>query len=228
MNKTLDNSLKSDIIQWDIDTWGKSLDLWTAHLAKVNGKDAAAFGEREGGLSLWLALNDFDVHCTDYHPFKDTPLEIHTKHHVQDQISYEKQDITNIDLPDNSLDVVMFKSVIGTLSDKALQQKALDELYRVLKPGGYLLFAENMEATSLHRFARKKFLSWGERWRYFKWSERNEMLGKFSQSQFKTAGFLATFGRSEKQRKFLAGIDKLITPILPNSWRYVLIGACKK
>lgn len=122
----------------------------------------------------------------------------------------------------------MFKSVIGTLNSKERQQAALDELYRILKPGGHLLFAENLEATGMHRYGRKKFTNWGHRWRYLKWKEMNGMLSKFSETKKTSTGFFATFGRSEGQRKFFSGIDWFLNPVLPKSWKYVLIAACKK
>jgi predicted SAM-dependent methyltransferase len=224
----VDKTVITDIIQWDVKNWGKAIPFWSVAIADKKGGTAAAFGEREGGLSLWLTMNDFTVDCSDYNGMENVPLELHQKYAVTDLISYSKQDITSTSFEDNSFDVVMFKSVIGTLNSKERQQAALDELYRILKPGGYLLFAENLEATGMHKYARKKFTNWGTRWRYLKWKEMNTMLSQFSETKMTSTGFFATFGRSEGQRKFLAGIDWVLSPILPKSWKYVLIAACKK
>jgi SAM-dependent methyltransferase len=217
-----------DIFQWDVKTWSKALPFWEEHLSGQSSGKAAAFGEREGGLSLWLSKSGFDVICTDYNDFAEVPLKLHVSYGVDDKIDYQKQNITAPTFEDNSFDVVIFKSVIGALGKKELQQKALDELYRILKPGGYLLFAENMEASGLHKYARKKFTNWGHRWRYPTFNEMPEMLRKFSQVDSKTVGFFATFGRSEGQRSFLAAVDKLFSFLVPRSKRYVMVAACKK
>ena len=224
----MDKNLLTDIIQWDVKNWGKAIPFWEPYLKGIENGKAAAFGEREGGLSLWLALNGCEVECSDYNALDSIPLELHVKHKVENSISYSKQDITSTSFEDGSFDVVMFKSVIGALNSKKRQQAALDELYRILKPGGYLLFAENLEATGMHHFARKKFTNWGHRWRYLKWKEMDQMLDQFSETKKTTTGFLATFGRSEGQRKFLSGIDCVLNPILPKAWKYVLIAAAKK
>jgi SAM-dependent methyltransferase len=218
----------SDFVQWDVQNWGKAIPFWQPYVEGVTDGKAAAFGEREGGLSLWLASNGMHVQCSDYTPFEKTPLVLHEKYNVVDQITYSQQDITSISFPDNTFDCVVFKSVIGTLATKERQQQALDELHRILKPGGHLLFAENLEATAMHRFARKKFTNWGERWRYIQWKEMDQMLAKFAHVDKKSVGFFATFGRSEGQRKFLSKLDLVVSPIIPKSWRYILIASCRK
>ncbi|QEI07635.1 class I SAM-dependent methyltransferase [Pigmentiphaga aceris] len=52
-------------------------------------------------------------------------------------------DCTQIALPDNSIDVLFCHQTFHHLVD---QQTALNEFYRVLKPGGVLLFAESTKA----------------------------------------------------------------------------------
>jgi SAM-dependent methyltransferase len=224
----VEKKLLADIIQWDIKNWGKAIPFWQSSVDTFKNGKAAAFGEREGGLTLWLALNGYHVECSDYNGMDTVPLELHLKYKVEGQITYSKQDITATTFEDNSFDIVMFKSVIGTLNSKDRQQQALDELHRILKPGGYLLFAENLEATGMHRFGRKKFTNWGHRWRYLKWKEMDSMLSKFESTILRTRGFSATFGRSEGQRKFLSGIDGFFHPITPKSWKYVLFAKCRK
>jgi hypothetical protein len=54
-------------------------------------------------------------------------------------------------------------------------------------------------------------------------------LNEFKDVDYRTTGFLATFGRTEKQRSFLAKLDKLImNPILPKKWKYMMYGVAKK
>ncbi len=186
------------------------------------------FGEREGGLSLWLASQGADVVCTDYNEFPETTQELHKKYGLSEKISYAKEDITQISAPDNTYDIVMFKSVIGGLGSIERQEQAISELYRILKPGGYLLFAENLEATKLHTVVRKKFTNWSGYWCYPKYHQTNKLLDRFSVVEYKSHGFFATFGRSEKQRRILGSIDRSISPIIPGSWKYILFAAAQK
>lgn len=224
----MDKAIVEDIIQWDVANWSKLIPIWEEELKNRTGK-ALAFGEREGGMSLFLAKKGFDVTCTDYNEFpEDLPLEIHKKHNVTASIDYQKQDITATTFNDNSFDVVVFKSVIGALGNYKDQEKAFKEIHRILKPGGILLFAENAKSSKLHQFARKKFTNWGHRWYYPRLEEFASMNAPFSKYENKTFGFFATFGRNEKQRNFLGSIDNLTGRMTPKKWKYILVGASIK
>ena len=223
----MNNELISDVIQWDISNWSKALPFWNEYLNKSKTKTAAAFGEREGGLSLWLAKKGFSVECSDFREIKNAK-KLHEKHCVTDEINYSKQDITNIKFTDNSFDIVIFKSVIGALGSIDSQKIAINELYRVLKPGGYLLFAENLKGSILHHLLRKKFNKWSSNWSYPKLNDFNDLLKKFSHTDLETYGVISLFGRSENQRNNLALIDSIITKLTPKKWRYILFAACKK
>jgi len=117
---------------------------------------------------------------------------------------------------------------LGSLGTINLQQKAINELYRILKPGGYLLFAENLKGSYLHQIVRKKFIKWGRKWKYPKINELEKMVDKFSYVNKKTYGVISLFGRNEKQRAYLSFFDKILTIITPKRWRYILFAACKK
>jgi ubiquinone/menaquinone biosynthesis C-methylase UbiE len=220
----LDKELIDDIIQWGVSNWKKLIPIWDKELANHSG-NAIAFGEREGGLSLYLAQKGFKVTCTDYNDFpEELPLLIHTKYQIEDNITYKKEDITNVSYDDNSFDIVVFKSVIGVLGSFEEQKKALLEIHRILKPGGVLLFAENLKSSKLHQMARKKFTNWGHRWYYPSIEELKMLNSSFSNFEYHTTGFFATFGRNEKQRNVLAKIDNLVIKIIPKNWRYIVIG----
>lgn len=219
-----------DIIQWDIKTWSKALAFWNITEDKVKGKKVLAIGERGGGLSLYFALQGASVVCTDYNSFPEETRKLHERHNVLDQISYlEGVDASNLhQFEDESIDIVVFKSVIGALSSKEKQKAAMDEFARVLKKGGSLYFAENMEGSAVHRFFRKKFVRWASYWRYLDLTTDLDLFDKYSKKKFKMVGFLSGFGRSEGQRQLLAGIDTVTLPLTPKTWRTVLIGVLKK
>ncbi len=224
----MDQGLIEDIIQWDIYNWSKALPFWESSIDIKRHKKVLALGEREGGLSLWLSLKGLYVTCTDYKSFESTPLKLHVKHKVTHQINYAQADATKLDFEANSFDIVIFKSMVGALGTPNKQQLAFDEAYRVLKPGGILIYAENLKATKVHQWARNRFTSWGERWYYPSIKELIGYSKNFESFQYKTIGFLSPFGRSEKQRKALSKFDHFFAPIIPKSWKYILISIARK
>ena len=230
MQSKLSKKELQDIIQWDVKTWSKALEYWEKYAELKPGMKVLAIGEREGGLSLWLAQKGLKVSCTDYNDFPDTTTNMHKAYGVSDQIEYHhKVDATNLSrYSDEQFDIVVFKSVIGVLSEKDRQKTAIEEMRRVLKTGGKLIFAENLKGTKLHVWLRKKFIKWNSYWRYLILKKDMDLFDGYSKKQFKTTGFIAAFGRSEAQRKFLGYLDNLITWMLPSSWRYVLIGVLTK
>lgn len=216
------------MIQWDIKNWSKCLSFWNRHAPANSGKKILALGEREGGLSLYFALCGNDVICSDYNEMPHKTLQMHLEYGVSDRISYQKVDMKSIPFEDATIDVIVFKSVIGALGNASDQEQAMNEIYRVLKPGGTFLFAENLKGSAFHQWLRKKFVRWGERWRYISEKEMKKW-GKAYQTQFtRSYGVVALFGRTEKQRRFLAYFDTILSPLTPKKWRYVLFGVFKK
>ena len=228
MQKQLSTKELNDIVQWDVKNWAKCLDFWNENADLNSKKKVLAIGEREGGMSLYFALHGHEVICSDYNEMPDTTKKMHESYGVSDLITYQKIDAKAIALESESVDVVLFKSVIGALGNASDQAKAFDEIYRVLKPNGILLFAENLDGSGLHKFLRKKFVKWGERWRYITESEIVGWNSKYTAHTTKSYGVTALFGRSEKQRKFLAHLDTVLNPITPRKWRYILFGVFKK
>ncbi len=118
----------------------------------------------------------------------------------------------------------------GVSSDNkdALKKAVIDEIYKSLKPNGKLLFAENLEASKLHKFLRKKFIKWGSRWNYLKYDEIESIFSSFDIVDYKTVGFLGAFGRTEKQRQFLGKIDSIFDKFIPEHNRYIVYGVAEK
>ncbi len=96
--------------------------------------------------------------CSDIENPQATAQVRHKRHNVQHLISYVAADATNLPFADRRFDVVAFKSILGTIGRNDQRDstgKAISEIYRVLKPGGILLFAENLTGTALHRLLSK-------------------------------------------------------------------------
>jgi SAM-dependent methyltransferase len=146
------------------------------------------------------------------------------------RIVYQDIDATNIPYTDH-FDIIIFKSIVGGIGrkdNKKAQQEIFKQAFKALKPGGKLLFAENLKASWFHRFFRK-FTNWSGYWRYITLRETKEFLEDFSEVEMRTTGFLGTFGRSEKQKDFLAGIDSsVMNRITPGAWKYIVYGVAVK
>ncbi len=224
-------ALTNDIIQWDIKSWSKALDYWDKSINWNKIQNALELGGREGGLSLWLALKGIEVNCSDLKDAKLTAEPLHIRHKVNKLITYS--DIDAADIPyENHFDVIVFKSILGGIGSNnnyEIQKKVFKEIHKALKPGGKLLFAENLIASPLHRQLRKVFVNWGNTWRYLSLQEFNDFLKDYSSFSLKATGVLATFGRNESQRNLLSGIDDLLlNKLCPDNWKYIGYGIAEK
>lgn len=225
----MDQNLINDIIEWDIKNWSKALDFWDK---KIDIKDknlhCLELGGRRGGLSLWLGINKNQVICSDLDNPENIASVLHKKYQL-DNIKYEAINATNIKY-ENTFDIVIFKSILGGISrnDNKLKKQIISQIYKSLKPNGKLLFAENLEASFFHKLARNLFIKWSKEWNYLKYEETKELFSDFKKVEFITVGFFATFGRSEKQRAFLAKIDDFIDSFIPENKKYILIAYLEK
>jgi len=216
-------------VEWDVRNWAIALDFWLANSAKqLSECSVLEIGTNYGGLSLWLASRGAKVVCSDVQGVRKEAVELHKTSGRAHAIEYKTIDA--LDIPyEEEFDIVVFKSVIGVLNDKDLQQKAVGEMHKALRKGGELFFAENLAASPLHIFFRRKMVDWGMPWRYVTIEEMNEFLAPFSEKKLRPIGFAGTFGRSESQRSLLALGDKLIFEhIVPERWKYIVAGVARK
>lgn len=219
-----------DIIKWDILNWSKALDFWSAHKdIKNKGFNCLELGGREGGLSLWLAMNGNDVVCSDLESPKEEAFQIHKKYGCFKRITYQSIDATNIPY-ENYFDVIAFKSILGGISrnNNDLKKQTIQEIHKALKHNGVLLFAENLEASFIHKFFRRHFVPWGNKWNYLSMHEITEVFSFFTKVRYQTVGFFAAFGRNEKQRIVLGKFDRILGKLIPIKIRYILIGIAEK
>src|SRR5215831_16425956 len=221
----------ANFIEWDVRNWSSALDFWLAHSTQnLSTCRALEIGTRNGGLSLWLALQGARVLATDIEPPTQAALRLHESHGISRYVQYESMDATRIPYK-VEFDIVLFKSVlgaIGRLGDKPAQAQAVKEMHNALKPGGELFFAENLVGSPLHQFFRKKFVRWGNTWRYVSVRDMQEFLTPFSKVQYSTLGFAGAFGRTELQHSCLGVLDRTIFQhTIPPTWKYIIVGVAK-
>ncbi len=231
MRMKIKKDILNDIIQWDVKAWAVALKYWEENVDWNNAKTGLELGGRQGGLSLWMALKGVDVVCSDLEGVKETATPLHEKYQLASKIKYQDIDATNIPY-ENFFDVICFKSIIGGVGRDGhpeRQQKAFREIYKALKPGGKLLFAENLVASPIHRTLRKMFVRWGDSWRYVTTSELRTFMSDFSSSEIHTTGVTSAFGRSESQRSLFSGFDNiLMNHVCPREWKYIAFGIAVK
>ena len=227
----IDSSLLRDFVRWDVRTWSAALAHWEKSTDWKKVENCLELGGNEGGLSLWLALKNKQVVCSDLQGVNERAEMLHQQHNVSSRIRYQSIDATEIPY-ENYFDVIVFKSVIGGVGrGNAIekQQRVFQEIHKALRPGGRLLFAENLVGSRLHRKLRSGFVGWGDSWRYVSLSEMNNFLSIFSSKEIFTNGFLATLGRNESQRNWLAKMDEhFFNRVLPAEYKYMCYGYAVK
>ncbi len=220
-----DSSIIDHIILWDIKNWSRFILFCEKYLPNDSqGRIALEIGARQGGLSLYLALKGFTVICSDLYSPEQTANIIHAQYSVRDKIKYKSIDVLNINYPDNFIDLVAFKSVLGGLNDKEKQRRVFNEIYRILKPNGFLIFAENATGTLFHHFMRKIFTPRLSYWRYVTLSEIREYSKIFRHSNLESYGFFGFMGWNEKVKHILGCLDSLVNRFIPESWKYIIFG----
>lgn len=226
----MNKEIIEDIVEWDVVNWSHALTFWDQHLKDAKGLKCLELGGRRGGPSLWLALKGGIVHCTDLENPEEHARTLHSRYTLDSPITYEG--ISALEVPyTEAFDIVIFKSILGGISRDGRnerKQQVIDECFKALKPGGRLFFAENMESSALHRFARKRFVKWGGEWNYLRYNELDDLFRSFASVQYKTHGFFGAFGRSEKQRRFLGRVDGVVQVLIPRSKRYIVFGVATK
>ncbi len=222
-------------LEWDIYTWSQALKHWDAYFSSKSIQRAAGLeiGSRNGGLSFYFSKHyGARMCCSDYGFPSDKAKELHKKENVSHLITYSSVDACHIPFEDNAFDFVVFKSVLGAVGRANAyekQKQAVEEMRRVLKPKGVLLFAENSRASLLHQWARRKFIPWGESWRYVSLKEMNELLSSFSSFDLLSTGFFAAFiPKPEYLKRFASTLDRPMPYLTPASWRYVMYGHAVK
>jgi SAM-dependent methyltransferase len=221
---------KKDIecfVEWDVFNWSRALEFWqkTSRL-DLDKAVALEIGARNGGLSLWLSTFCNTVYCTDLVNPKQKVKKLHASYNASNILyaGLNALDLNEVD----KYDLIVSKSVLGAMVGSD-HNRVIDNIYRALKKGGEFWFAENMESTFLHRFARKHLTDWGRYWTYLNLNKLPPSLYKFAELNYTTLGFSAAFGRTNGQRNFLGKLDKyLFEKCTARSQHYIIAGVCRK
>ena len=221
-----------DVLGWDIVNWSQALVLWEKVLPyDISNCRFLEIGAYSGGLSLWIAQKKGKIICSDFESPERRAIILHKKWKIENAIFYEAIDATSIPY-ENEFDFILFKSVLGAIGSQnhlESKKKAISEMHKALKPGGVLLYAENLEGSLFHRFFRKKYVRWGNTWSYASIDEIKTLMGVFRENKFETTGFLGAFGRTHFQRNFLGILDQLIfCKLINKSNHYIIYGYAKK
>jgi SAM-dependent methyltransferase len=229
-----------DIIGWDVGNWSKCLSYWQPWFSAINKSTARVLvlGERNGGISLWFALQGFNVLCTDYVPLSENVRRLHMRWQVQERINYASADVFRLVYKDNYFDIVACKSVIGGLlldykdaSTRTLenQKLAVEEIRRVIKPAGIFLGAENLTGTSVHMALRKIRLKGRLGWRYLQISEIEWLFKNYSACEQKPYGCIGTYWpRSSGLNVVSEAMDRCFSKVLPGNWLYISFVRARK
>jgi SAM-dependent methyltransferase len=173
----------------------------------------------------------FRVLCTDYRPPGEQPQQLHRQWKVQEHIGYAVADVFKLAFPEDFFDVVACKSVIGGLSldykdvstrTLANQKLAVDEIRRVLKPGGIFFGAENLIGTRAHMALRRIQTKGNLGWRYLRTSEIRWLFSDYSACEQRGYGFLGSHRpRFCGLNALCATLDTLLSKVLPDNWLYI-------
>ena len=222
--------IKNDILNWDVETWSEILPFWENQLEKLDKSNSICIeiGSRDGGISLWMAMNGFQITCSDNYYDLDEAKRLHKKYKVEQKVFYKKVDLLNWNEKEK-YDVIVMKSVLGALQTEERIEKAIENIYDNLNENGILLFAENAKGSYFHRKLRRRFTDWGAIWFYFDERSLRKAFNPFQKVKYQFNGISGVFANRLKLSRIFSIFDKIVlNKIVPNQMKYMVYGYAKK
>lgn len=221
-----------DILSWDVHNWSEILPFWNERLRTLDRKatNVLALGEREGGLSVWLASQGFRVICSDIEGIRPEVVARHRQFNFAHQLTYGDVNVFDMPYDDCHFHLVVCKSVIGGLklrrNDPATrtldnQRKAVDEIRRVLKPGGLFLGAENLRGHCALRIARQWHKKGRVGWRHLTCEEIRYLFGSFARVETKCFGLVPGMFRRDLMNRCVHRFNRLVDAFAPDDAKYI-------
>lgn len=229
-NKT--KELIRDIVEWDTKNWWRAIEFWGINEEKsLKGKKVLDIGGRNGGLSLYWALRGADVICSDLNESGfEQAKKLQKKYGVEKRVSYERIDATKIPYK-GEFDIICFKSVLGGVGyndNYDNQKQMMKSIYTALTDSGKLYFCENLYASPLHHYLRKRYMKWGDQWRYIHLKEIPDLTEEFRKVESSTFGFCGVFGRRPFLADLMGTVDIWFDRWIKDENRYIVSCICSK
>jgi SAM-dependent methyltransferase len=149
---------------------------------------------------LWLYLKKRTTFFDDYLKVLDiAPVEFfqqkckslpnlnYISADISSSIAMIKMDITNISFYDNQFDCIICYHVLEHISN---DKKAIKELFRVLKPGGWAILQSPVDYSRKKTFESPKIISQEERKRIFGEKDHLRIYGQDYKDKLEEAGFV--------------------------------------
>ncbi len=233
----MNTRLKQDIIEWDVLNWSHLIKLWQPVLDTLpRDSKVLAIGERNGGISLWLALQGFHVLCTDRQGPTQQAKDLHKRYGVDDKITYHDFDLVNTQDFDTTYDIIIMKSVLGGLKEQyanaasrtdATRQKAVDNIYKLVSPKGIFLSADNLQGNIFLRLI-KRLQNKQSGWHYFSIQELNDLCKQFSSVKVHSFGVIPSKFSVPILNKAAYIINSFLKQLLPHNSAYIAFTIARK
>jgi len=162
-------------------------------------------GSKERHRLLWLYLTDRtnlfkdNLKVLDIAPikffhlkFKSLPNLIYVSADFSHRLSTLKMDITDIPMQDNQFDCIICYHVLEHIPD---DHKAMRELFRVLKPGGWAILQSPVDHNRDKTLEDSNIILSTERRRVFGHSRHVRIYGRDYKERLERAGFIVKIDR---------------------------------
>ena len=133
MTKVMGRDTILDQIEWRGDE--QVLDVGCGRGLMLVGAAKRLTTGRAVGVDIWQAVDQS-------HNTPEAALENGRKEGVADRVEVATGDARSLPFPDQSFDIVVSHWVIHNLPSEAERDRALEEMERVLRPGGHLILAD--------------------------------------------------------------------------------------